>query len=181
MSSLLRDCQRGERAAQHELYREFAPAVFGVCLRYARDAGEADDFAQEAWVQAFTKLGQYREDGPFGAWLRRLTVNVCLQELRRRRRHVDWADTEAAIAAGSGFGQLSPTAIAQLTADELLAHIQTLPEAHRLVFNLVAVEGYSHAEAAAALGIAESSSRSNLTRARHALQRRLAHLIAVCL
>ena len=181
LSFLIQGSRRGDRQAQHALYQAFAPAVFGVCLRYAQDAQEADDFAQETWIQALTHLNQYRADGEYGAWLRRVAVTCCLQQLRRRRKQINWANAATELAASHRHGQLDPTAIANLSAEELLGHIQQLPDGHRLVFNLVAVEGYSHAEAAAALGIAESSSRSHLTRARQSLQQRLAHLLTLCL
>ncbi len=183
MSASITQARRGDRAAQHLLYQAFAPMVFGVCLRYARDRSQADDFAQEAWVQAFTKLTQFAGDGEFGAWLRKLAVNTCLMELRRRRDS-DWMEAEALFNGKQELPaklQLEPTALTALSASELLAHIQGLPEGFRLVFNLVAIEGYSHAEAALALGIAESSSRSQLTRARTLLQRKLASIVSLCI
>ena len=153
-----------------------------MCLRYARDTAEADDLAQDTWVTALGRLDQYRADGPLGAWLRRVAVTTCLQALRRRRRALDWSAAAAdALARAAEAHAYDPAAVARLGADELLAHIKALPEPARLVFNLVAVEGYSHAEAAAAIGIAESSSRSLLTRARAALRQRLANYQLVCI
>ena len=180
----LRAARRGERAAQHELYVAFAPRVFGVCLRYASTREEADDWAQDTWVAAFAKLGQYRSEGDFGAWLRRVCVNTCLQHLRRGHLLVDAAAAER-LAEGTGpipeALHVAPDALARLSAAELVAHVNALPAGYRLVFNLVAVEGYSHAEAAEALGITVSTSRSQLVRARTALQRRLAGLLTVSL
>ena len=176
--------RRGERHAQHRLYVAFAPLVFGVCVRYARTRSEADDWAQDAWVRAFTKLAQYDGSGELGAWLRRVAVTTCLQHLRRGTLAVDGA-AAARLAEGEGAlpADLHVAAVAldRMSADELVAHIEALPEGYRLVFNLVAVEGYSHAEAAEALGITVSTSRSQLTRARATLQRRLAGLFQVSL
>ena len=177
--------RRGERRAQHRLYAALAPRVFGVCLRYARDRPEADDMAQEAWVRAFTRLDGYRDDGSFEGWLRRVTVNTCISYLRKRRRLA--VDDLAAERLAEGDAPLpsalhvAPAALAELSAQELAAHVAALPEGFRLVFNLVALEGYSHAEAAEALGITESTSRSQLTRGRAWLQRRLAKFAPVCL
>ena len=162
----------------------FAPRVFGVCLRYAATREEADDWAQDAWVQVFTKLGQYAGTGEFGAWLRRLTVNCCLQHLRRNRIKIDGAAAAALAEGESALPErmhIAPEVIANMSAAELVTHIDALPVGYRLVFNLVAVEGYSHTEAAEALGISVSTSRSQLTRARTTLQRRLAHVLTFTL
>ncbi len=153
-------------------------------MRYARDQHEADDMAQEAWMLAFSKLDRYAATGEFGAWLRTLTVNSCLQVLRKRKLQVDESVSERLAGGDQPLPdnmRLDPTAISTMSADELVAHIQQLPEGFRMVFNLVAIEGYSHAEAAAALGIEVSTSRSQLTRARAQLQQRLKSLLAVCL
>ena len=182
--------QRGEVPAQQQLYRGFASFVLGVCMLYARDRAEAEDWAQDSWVLALTQLKSFRAEGPFQAWLRMLTVNTCLKQLRRKRPHVmtlaatDYAghsSANPAELARQAYPQIDPSVISQLSADELLAVIQGLPEGFRLVFTLVAVEGYTHAETAEILGISESSSRSQLTRARRSLQQRLAHLFAQCL
>ena len=158
--------------------------MFGVCLRYARDRNEADDMAQDAWIKIFGKLDKVREVATFSGWLRTLTVNCCLENLRRRRIKIN-DDAAARLADGNEplpeSLHVSPTAIASMSADELVAHINQLPEGYRLVFNLVALEGYSHKEAADALGITASTSRSQLTRARDMLQRRLAQVLSVCL
>jgi len=171
--------QRGERTAQHQLYQAFAPRVFG-----AQDKHQADDMAQEAWIRAFAKLNTFKSEGSFDGWLRRLTVNSCLGQIRKNKLPIDEGVAQR-LAHGdhplpSAF-QVDETAISKLSTDELLEHVQQLPEGFRLVFNLVAIEGYSHAEAAKALGITESTSRSQLTRARTKLQACLSKLITVCL
>ena len=158
--------------------------MFGVCLRYAASRAEADDWAQDAWVAAFGKLDQYRGGGDFGAWLRRVAVNTCLMHLRRRRgARVDPLVAEH-LSTGHALPQglhLDPSVLAELNAEDLLGYVQVLPPGFRTVFNLVAIEGYTHAEAAEALGITANTSRSQLTRARAALQARLAQLLPVCL
>ena len=163
---LLTAAVRGERAAQRELYDAFAPLVFGICLRYGRSRAEAQDFSQETWLMIFRKLDRYAGAGSFEGWLRRVTANCCLSGLRA----TGLTFTELPPVLPTGL-HVDPTALSELGAAELAAHVASLPEGYRLVFNLVAVEGFSHAEAAEALGISESSSRSQLTRARAALQR----------
>ena len=162
----------------------FAPRVFGICLRYARDHHEADDMAQEAWILAFSKLKQFQGDGVFAGWLHRLTVNSCLQFLRKRRMKIIEQSAEELSLAATNVPQIlqfDATQLSNMSVAELVDQISKLPEGFRLVFNLVAIEGYSHAEAAEALGINESTSRSQLTRARVYLQKRLSKLITVCL
>ncbi len=182
---LIPAARRGERPAQHALYGAFAASVFGVCLRYASSRAEADDWAQDTWVAAFTKLDQYQADGPFGAWLRRVAVTTCLMALRREKRlrfdmaAVGWLEREDGLLPVER--QVDPSAIADLNAEELIGYIQALQEGFRAVFNLVAIEGYSHTEAAELLGISAGTSRSQLTRARAALQARLQKLLTICL
>lgn len=175
-NALVRRALTNERVAQRALYDRYADTVYAICLRYSPDADTARDFAQEAWLRAFAKLDQYDGTGSLEGWLRRLTARQCVSLLRKRG--VRTAELPAVLPKGY---HVEPEAVEALSAAELRAHIAALPEGYRLVFNLVAVEGLTHAEAAEALGISASSSRSQLTRARVALQRRLAQLLTVCL
>ena len=175
-TDLVRRALANERVAQRALYERYAGVVYGVCRRYAPDEDSAYDFAQEAWLRAFAKLHTYQHDGSLEGWLRRLAARRCVSLLRKRG--VATAALPAVLPQGL---HVEPEALDALSAEELRAHIAALPEGYRLVFNLVAVEGLTHAEAAAALGISAATSRSQLTRARAALQRRLAQLLPVCL
>ena len=175
-TTLVRGALHQERPAQRALYERYADTVFAICRRYAPDADTARDFAQEAWLRAFAKLDTYQHDGSLEGWLRRLTARHCVSLLRKRGAVT--AELPAVLPQGL---HVEPDVVDALSAEELRRHIAALPEGYRLVFNLVAVEGFTHAEAAEALGITASSSRSQLTRARAALQRRLAQLLSVCL
>ena len=172
---ILQRAVAGERAAQRALYERYADVVFGVCRRLARTPAEAHDLTQDAWLRAFARLGSFRDEGSLEGWLRHLAANTCITALRRRG--ITAVELPTVLPQGA---HIEPTAIERLSAEEILAAIARLPDGYRLVFTLVAVEGFTHAEAAASLGITESSSRSQLTRARAALQRRLAHLATVC-
>ena len=173
---LVRRALDNERAAQRALYERYADVVYTICLRYAPDADAARDFAQEAWLRAFAKLDTYAHDGSLEGWLRRLTARHCVSLLRKRG--VRTAYLPEVLPKGY---HVEPEALDALSAEELRAHVRALPEGYRLVFDLVAVEGFTHAEAAEALGITAATSRSQLTRARAALQRRLAKILPVCL
>ena len=135
--------------------------MYAVCLRYARSTADAADILQEGFVKVFTKLGQFQFQGSFEGWVRRIMVNTALRTYQRQR-----FDQEV-----SGYERLpempvDADAVGLLSEEELLKMIAKLPEGYKIVFNLVAIEGYSHAEVADMLGIQESTSRSQLTKAR---------------
>lgn len=147
--------------SQRALYDRYAGKMYAVCLRYARSSADAADILQEGFVKVYTKLGQYNGQGSFEGWIRKIMVNTALRTYQRQRFDLEF----------SGYEQLpdvaiAPDALSLLSEAELLDLTAKLPEGYRLVFNLVAVEGYSHAEAAELLGIQESTSRSQLTKAR---------------
>lgn len=135
--------------------------MYAVCLRYARTPADAADILQEGFLKVFSKLEQFQFQGSFEGWIRRIMVNTALRTYQKQRFDHEY----------SGYEQLpdapvDPDAIATLSEAELLRLIGRLPEGYRVVFNLVAIEGYSHAEVAETLGIQESTSRSQLTKAR---------------
>ena len=173
--ALLTACRRGEAAAQQRLYQRLAYGLMGVCLRYCPNRAEAEDALQNTFVKIFTRLDQYRGQGPFEAWARRIAVTTSLHALERHRlRHpVAHADFDALTA---DVPAAEPSALEQLAAADLRALLATLPPGYRTVLNLYAVEGYSHQEIGELLGIAEGTSKSQLARARRLLESRLAAL-----
>jgi len=143
------------------LYERFAGKMYAVCLRYARTPADAPDILQEGFLKVFSKLEQFQFQGSFEGWIRRIMVNTALRTYQKQR-----FDNET-----SGYERLpevavDPDAISTLSEAELIGLIAKLPDGYRVVFNLVAIEGYSHAEVAETLGIQESTSRSQLTKAR---------------
>jgi RNA polymerase sigma-70 factor (ECF subfamily) len=171
--ALLAACRRGESAAQHRLYQKLSYLLMGVCLRYCPNRAEAEDALQNTFVKIFTRLDQYRGQGPFEAWARRIAVTTSLHAVAQHRlRHpVAHADPEELAPE---VPSAEPSALDQLAADDLLALMATLPPGYRAVLNLYAVEGYSHQEIGELLGIAEGTSKSQLARARRLLETRLA-------
>ena len=176
--ALLARCRRHEEAAQLQLYNQLAPGLLGVCLRYCPSRVEAEDALQNTFVKIFTRLDQFRGEGPFEAWARRVAVHTALhhteQHRRRRLAPADELDDHFAHLPSA-----EPSALDQLAAADLLALVQTLPPGYRAVLNLYAIEGYAHQEIAALLGISEGTSKSQLARARRLLQHRLAATTAV--
>jgi RNA polymerase sigma factor (sigma-70 family) len=156
---------RGSAQCQRDLYERFAGKMYAVCLRYARTREDAADILQEGFVKVFTKLDQFQFQGSFEGWIRRVMVNTALRAYQKQR--YDYEQT--------GYERMpdmpvDPDAVSLLSEAELMGLVRRLPDGYRSVFNLVAIEGYSHAEAADMLGIQESTSRSQLTKARRYLE-----------
>jgi RNA polymerase sigma factor (sigma-70 family) len=163
--ALVRDCLRGDPRAQRALYDTYAEVMLGVCYRYTRSMADAEDVLQEAFVRVFTRLGQFRGDGELSAWIRRIVVHTALNFLKRpARSHEPLSFGEEGPEPVSDFDP-----VPDLEAKELANHIRSLPAGFRAVFNLYAIEGYSHAEIARMLDIKETTSRSQYLRARAAL------------
>ncbi len=167
---LLKDCLKGNVQAQKRLYECYARKMFGVCLRYAPDEAMAEDLLQEGFIRVFTRLGTFRNDGSLEGWIRRVMVNTALEYLRKRDvlRYSTPLDEDAAIAEydePEAAGRPGPDLVARL--------IREMPVGFRTVFNLYAVEDYSHKEIAGILGISEGTSKSQYARARAWLLKRL--------
>ena len=162
---LLRDCKRGRRGSQEKLYRLFASAMYGLCLQYASNEEDAQDIMQEGFIKIFAKLEQVKNPAALPGWIRRVMINTALEKYRSQvlLQRVDDVAGEMVEPSGNG-------AFEDLTCAELVGLIQTLTPRYRMVFNLYAIEGYSHQEISKELGISVGTSKSNLSRARAILQ-----------
>lgn len=160
ISNLLARCCRGDADAQRQLFQRYQSSLFAVCLRYARDRPEAQDLLQEAFLVVFRDLYQYKGEGPLEAWLRRVTVRVALQWLRRKQP-LRYADDYADLPSDA-FETIPDQ---ELNSEAILKMVQQLPDGYRSVFNLHCVEGWSYPEIAEDLGIGESTVRSQYARA----------------
>ena len=164
---VIQNCIRGQRTVQNELYRHYAPVMFMVCQRYANNREDAEDILQEGFIKIFLNLAQYRFNGSFEGWMRKIFINCALQKYRSQTHlHVI---TVGEHHENSSFADEEITA--QLEAKELLCMVQQLPTACRVVFNLYVFEGMKHKEIAGSLGISEGTSKSNLFDARQQLQK----------
>jgi len=167
---LIAACLQGDPRAQRQLYNQFAGLMLTVCRRYLKRQEDAEEALLLGFAKVFRALPTFRQEGSFEGWMRRIMVNEALMELRRREpMHLSFED----FAQPENLASTPATADTQLQADELLALLQELPTGYRTVFNLYALEGYSHPEIAEALGITEGTSKSQLSKARALLQRRL--------
>lgn len=161
----IKACVRKERWAQKKLYEDHYQELMGVCIRYARDEDEAFDLLHDGFIKILGNIQKYQIGTSLTAWMRRIMVNTCIDHYRKSlRRRTE--DMEQAFHLSSDEAD----AISQVTEGEILQSVQSLSPVYRLVFNMYAVEGYSHKEIADCLGISESTSRSNLVKARQKLK-----------
>ena len=166
--SIISDCIAGSQKAQAKLYHHFAPKMFGVCLRYAKDATEAEDNLQDGFIKVFANLNSFRQEGSFEGWIRRIMINISLEKLRKQ--HLMYPVEDVAIYDSVNF---SDDVIAKISADELVKLIQELPPRYRMVFNLYVIEGMSHQEIAQEMSITQGTSKSNLARAREIMKKKV--------
>ena len=158
-------CVAKERWAQKQLYEENYTLLLGVCHRYSSNQDDAMDILHEGFIKILNNIHKYQPGTSLIAWMRRIIVNTAIDYYRMQsRRRTDDLETAFDIQAGE------PDAISQLTVQEIIKCIQQLSPAYRSVFNLYVVEGYSHKEIADLLDITESTSRSNLVKARSKLK-----------
>jgi RNA polymerase sigma factor (sigma-70 family) len=162
---LLEGCRRGDRKMQHELYNRFAPKMYGVCLRYASNAEEAEDILQDGFIKIFNKINSYRGDGSFEGWIRRIFVNTAIEHFRKRIYLQPISETEENTVEGKYLSVLD-----NLAEKDIIQLVQQLSPGYRTVFNMYVVEGYTHKQIAEMLGISEGTSKSQLSRAKLILQ-----------
>lgn len=171
--SLIEGCISGKRRAQNELYSLYSGLFYGICLRYSGKANEAQDMLQEGFIRIFSKLNTYKGDGSFEGWMKRIIVNTALNYIRdhaRERLFVSLPESMAEIP--DEVKETDP--IEPIPAEEMLKLIQSLPEGYRMVFNLYVFENQSHKEIAEVLNISESTSKTQLMRARLHLRKLIA-------
>lgn len=166
LDQLIKKCKKNDANAQEQLYRLFSGKLFSICLKYATDHSSAQDTLQDAFITIFDKVGQYKFQGSFEGWIKRITINTALQKYRKQKvfeiineDQIEEIDVEINEE--------------EISLDYLLKIIQQLPDRYRLVFNLYVLDGYPHKEIATMLGISTGTSKSNLARARNILKEKL--------
>jgi RNA polymerase sigma factor (sigma-70 family) len=161
-SKLVSDCLKCKIDAQRQLYEQFAPAMLGVCFRYTKSIADAEDVLQDGFVKVFKHLGKYKFEGELGGWIRKIMVNTALNYLKTNKKYqYDLSFDEMTLHPVS-----SDDPLIKLQTKELSELIRQLPTGFQTIFNLHAVEGYSHVEIASMLGISDGTSRSQYARAR---------------
>lgn len=161
-NKLVRDALKLEPEAQRRLYEHFAPVMLGVCFRYTKSTSDAEDVLQDGFVKVFKYLYQYKSEGELGGWIRKIMVNTALNFLKTNKKYQnDLMYNEMTLHPVS-----TDDPQIQLQAKELSELIRQLPTGYQTIFNLHAVEGYSHVEIGSMLGISDGTSRSQYSRAR---------------
>ncbi len=168
VDDLLEGCRRAERRTQELLYKVLASRMLSVCMRYAKDRFEAEDILQVGFVKVFQKVGEFRGDGSFEGWIRRIMVNTAIESYRKNQRMMNVVDIDEVFDAPQVTFDMNG-----LEVKDLMNLIQSLSAGYKLVFNLYAIEGYSHKEIAEQLGITEGASKSQLSRARAILKEKI--------
>jgi len=165
LEQLIHDCKKNDIKAQEQLYRQYAPKMFSVCLKYSRNYAEAQDNLQDGFLLVFDKINSFEFKGSFDGWIKRVMVNQVLQQYRNKSflSPIDEdiaEEVEVEIEDG-------------VSMDFLMKIIQELPDRYRLVFNLSVFENYSHQEISESLGISVGTSKSNLSRAKMILKEKI--------
>ncbi len=171
---ILQGCKKGKQRYQEELYHLLAPRMYGLCLKYANNRDDAKDIMQDGFVKVFGKIDQFGEKGSFEGWVRRIMINTALEKYRSQVTMYSLDERMPLSDEG-----VQSTVIDHLSAEDLLALIGQLTPKYRMVFNLYAIDGYSHKEIGEMLGISEGTSKSNLSRARLILQEKVRELYTV--
>ncbi len=162
-NGLVKDCLRGRPEAQRQLYEHFAESMLAVCYRYTKSTTDAEDVLQDGFVKVFMNLHQFKSEGELGGWIRRIMVNTALNYLKRNNRYqadLSFLDNNNLHPVSSDNPEVA------LHAKDLAELIRQLPTGYQTIFNLHAVEGFSHVEIGKMLGINEGTSRSQYARAR---------------
>lgn len=167
---LIKGCIEENESSQRELFKRYAGKMLGVCQRYARNAADAEDIVQDAFIKIFEKIYQFKSEGSFEGWIRRIVVNTALKKYTVIRYDKEVSGYEITDRDESGMEE---SANAHLNEKELLGLINNLPDGYRLVFNLFVIEGYQHEEIAQMLNIQPGTSRSQLVKARNMLKQKI--------
>jgi len=165
---LITGCLNGNRSAQEELYNLYSRKMMGLCMRYVGDRETARDLLQDGFVKVFTSLNLYSGTGTFESWIRKIFVNVTIEHFRKKDFLYDSMDLESIQSTVEDNSTIS-----RLSAEMIMDLVQQLPKGFRTVFNLFAIEGYSHKEIGNMLQISEATSRSQYARARQWLKKRM--------
>mgnify|MGYP002619815920 CR=1 FL=1 len=161
-AELIKGCVSGNPRAQKQLYDTFSGKMMGVCLRYCKSEEIAEDALQEGFIKVFSKLNEFKMEGSFEGWIRRIMVNTSLDILRKDKKHAFHSEIEEVAFLLPD----NETITGELATKDLLKILNTLPDGYRIVFNMFAIEGFSHKEIAAHLGVTENTSKSQYSRAR---------------
>lgn len=160
---LIKKAINNNREAQKQLFEQYSPKMLGVCRQYVKDNHHAEDLLLQGFLKVFKNLDKFKHEGSFEGWIRRIMVNTCISYLRKKNL-VNLSDEDYV------FNDAATESLENTSVEDIQKLIDKLPEGYKMVFNLFAIEGYKHSEIALKLGISESTSKSQLFKARKLLQ-----------
>lgn len=175
-NEILQGCLEQDRQCQKALYDKYSSAMYIICLRYARHELEAQDLLQEGFIKVFDKIDTYRGEGTLGSWIKTIIIRTAIKNY-----HSSHYQQEKLGVEEYNKKQVDASAVSRMSEKEILDTIEKLPDGYRTVFNMHVIEGYKHKEIAEMLGIGESTSRSQLVKAKRMLRSYLSHLQAILL
>jgi RNA polymerase sigma-70 factor (ECF subfamily) len=158
-------CKAGNAKAQHQLYQLYARAMYNICYRMMNTREEAEDILQETFAEAFLRLDTYRFESSFGAWLKRITVNKCINALKKRKALLVQVEN-----LPESVSEEDDEEIPGLSVERVQRAMEKLPEGYRVIFSLYLLEGYDHAEISQIMGISEATSKSQYSRAKQRIK-----------
>lgn len=163
---LVVQCKRGSREATYKLYKLYAKAMFNICLRMLNNRSEAEDMLQEIFVDAFQRIESFRFESTFGAWIKQITLNKCINELKRKKTQLEYLDNLEVIDIPDETTDRPSEYELAMNVKNVKKAMAQLPDGSRTIFSLYLLEGYDHTEIAGILNISESTSKSQFMRAR---------------
>jgi RNA polymerase sigma-70 factor (ECF subfamily) len=164
-AELVRRCLQRDRRAEKALYDQFSGQMYAICFRYMKDAQEAQDVFQEGMIKVYNKLHTWKGAGPLGGWMRQIFIHCALNQIKTNQKH--WSVSIESIPPTEN---LDVSILSELHTEAIMDLIQKLPIGYRTVFNLFAIEGYSHAEIATLLEVSESTSKTQFLKAKAKLK-----------
>ena len=178
-TDIIKGCLRNDRASQKVLYENFYSKMLGVCLRYSKSNDEAKDILHEGFMKVFDSLKNFKANGSFEGWIRRIMVNTAIDHLRKNKQNYLIVSTVYANEKATSVAEEMEDNELELRIDKevILRAVQELTPAYRTVFNLYVIEEHTHKEIAALLDISEGTSKSNLSKAKFNLRKNLMHHI----
>lgn len=170
---LIEGCKKQDRRSQQIVYERYGRVMYGICLRYSFDSEAAQDLLHDGFIKVFTHIVSYEGKGSFEGWMKRIFINLALETIRKDKIKKQYSEDIENLSDLDEIRDNSEDDIAKISELELMKMVQELPQGYRSVFNLYAIEEYSHREISEALGIAEGTSRSQYIRARLLLQEKV--------
>jgi RNA polymerase sigma factor (sigma-70 family) len=165
-TDLIKGCIQKDKVCQKQLFEQYAGKMMSVCLRFANDQHEAQDILQESFIKVFNYIHQFKFEGSFEGWMRRVFISVATRHVQKKK--IRFADID--MATDSDAPSVDPSAVSKISENEIHLLIRQLPDGYRIVFNLNVIDGYSHEEIADMLKIQVVTSRTQLLKARKMLQ-----------